>query len=55
MQSGISVIARLPRDTVTSAMARLEDDLATGRWQERHGASLGAGAIDAGYRLIVST
>ena len=54
VQAGISVIARLPPETVHRAMARLEDDLASGRWQERHGASLASGSIDAGYRLIVS-
>jgi len=54
VQAGISVIARLPPKTVHRAMARLEDDLANGRWQERHGASLASGSIDAGYRLIVS-
>ena len=55
VQSGISGIARLPRQTVADAMARLEDDLATGRWQDRHRASLGTEATDAGYRLVVSS
>ncbi len=54
VRAGISVIARLPPDTVHHAMARLADDLDSGRWQERHGSSTASGAIDAGYRLIVS-
>ena len=52
VRAGISGIARLPPDVVADAMARLEHDLATGRWQERHRSS--AGATDAGYRLVVA-
>jgi len=55
VRAGISGIARLPSETVTDAMVRLEHDLASGRWQDRHGASVGAGVTDAGYRLVVST
>ena len=54
VRAGISGIARLPRTTVADAMARLERDLATGRWHDRHGAALAAGVVDAGYRLVVS-
>ena len=55
VRDGISGIARLPRETVTGAMARLEDDLSTGRWQDRHRALVGNDTVDAGYRLIVSS
>jgi SAM-dependent methyltransferase len=54
VRAGISGIARLPDGTVDRAVARLGDDLATGRWHERHGSLLGSHAIDAGYRLVVS-
>ena len=54
VQAGISAIARLPSETVTTAMARLSDDLSTGRWHDRHSALLQMSAIDAGYRLVVS-
>jgi SAM-dependent methyltransferase len=54
VRAGISVIARLPPDTVTDAMARLEDDISSGRWRTRYGALLEDGAIDTGYRLVVS-
>ena len=54
VQAGISGIARLPSETVAKAMARLRDDLSTGRWQDRHSELLKLTAIDAGYRLVVS-
>jgi hypothetical protein len=55
VRAGISVIARLPQETVTDAMVRLDEDLSSGRWQNRHGALLGAKEIDAGYRVVVSS
>jgi SAM-dependent methyltransferase len=54
VRAGISGIARLPSETVANAMARLREDLSTGRWQERHSELLEVTAIDAGYRLVVS-
>jgi SAM-dependent methyltransferase len=54
VQAGISGIARLPSETVANAMARLREDLSTGRWQDRHSELLEVTAIDAGYRLVVS-
>jgi SAM-dependent methyltransferase len=54
VRAGISGIARLPRETVAKAMARLDDDLSTGRWLDRHGSLVGTDAIDVGYRLVIS-
>jgi SAM-dependent methyltransferase len=54
VRAGISGIARLPPEAVADAMARLSDDLSTGRWQDRHPELLEVTAIDAGYRLVVS-
>jgi SAM-dependent methyltransferase len=54
VRAGISGIARLPEAYVAAAMERLADDLATGRWHERHGDLAGRTEIDAGYRLVVA-
>jgi len=54
VRAGISGIARLPAAYVAEAMARLADDLATGRWQQRHGDLVGRAEADTGYRLVVA-
>ena len=54
VRAGISGIARLPTDVVEEAMARLADDIATGRWHHAHRDLLDIEEIDAGYRLVVS-
>jgi len=54
VRAGISGIARLPSPYVDAAMARLADDLDSGRWADRHADLLRRDEIDAGYRLVVS-
>jgi len=54
VRAGISSFARLPEPVVSAAMARLDNDLASGRWQERNTGILEAPAVDAGYRLVVA-
>lgn len=54
VRAGISGIARLPAAVVDDAMARLADDLATGRWHAAHADLAGLDEIDAGYRLVVA-
>lgn len=54
VRAGISGIARLPAAVVEDAMARLADDLATGRWHAAHADLAGLDEIDAGYRLVVA-
>jgi SAM-dependent methyltransferase len=54
VRASISGIARLPRADVDRAMARLGDDLSSGRWHATHAALLDLHEIDAGYRLVVS-
>lgn len=54
VRAGISGIARLPRPVVDRAMARLADDLRSGRWHATHAALVGRDEIDAGYRIVVS-
>ena len=55
VRAGISGIARLPDDVVADAMAKLGDDLATGRWHAAHADLLAGDEIDAGYRLVVAS
>ncbi|MDD9370657.1 MAG: hypothetical protein PV358_11140, partial [Acidimicrobiales bacterium] len=54
VRAGISGIARLPAAVVEDAMARLAEDLATGRWHAAHADLAGLDEIDAGYRLVVA-
>jgi hypothetical protein len=51
----MSGVAALPEGVVRPAMARLADDLRTGAWQRRHGASLARQSLDVGYRLVVAS
>jgi len=39
---------------VSQALARLEQDLASGAWSERYGHLLGLDVCDCGYRLVVA-
>jgi SAM-dependent methyltransferase len=39
---------------VSAALARLESDLESGAWAERHRDLLGRDSLDCGYRLVVS-
>jgi SAM-dependent methyltransferase len=51
-RSAISTFSRV--DGVEEGLARLKDDLSTGRWRERYGDLLEKDEIDFGYRLVVS-
>ena len=53
VRGAISGIARLPDTVVAPAVARLADDLASGRWAERCRDILDRDALDMGYRLVV--
>ncbi|MET1111990.1 MAG: hypothetical protein ABWX67_10740 [Allosphingosinicella sp.] len=39
---------------VSGALGRLEADLASGAWAERHGELLTLDALDCGYRLVAT-
>ena len=54
VRAGISGIARLPEPVVDRAMARLADDLASGRWHAAHADLHDLAEIDAGYRIVVA-
>ena len=41
-------------DDAAAGLARLEDDLDSGRWDDRYGHLLALDAIDAGYRLVTT-
>lgn len=54
VRAGISGIARLPKEEVERAMARLAADVDDGSWHQRHRDLLTRDEIDAGYRVVVA-
>lgn len=57
VRSAMSTFARLGSEaarSVAEGIARLGDDLATGRWEARFGHLRARDAIDLGYRLVVA-
>ncbi|MEE4418403.1 class I SAM-dependent methyltransferase [Streptomyces bugieae] len=54
VRAGISLLAQTGEDALAPGLAALADDLATGRWQERHADLLARDALDVGYRLLVA-
>ena len=49
-----SGLAQADQSVVARAIGRLQDDLRTGRWHERHGELLQLDQLDFGLRLIVA-
>ena len=54
VRAAASGIAALPPEVVGAAMQHLTDDLAGGRWQQRHHDLLEREALDLGYRLVIT-
>jgi SAM-dependent methyltransferase len=54
VRAGISMLAQTGEGALAPGLARLADDLATGRWHDRHADLLALDAIDVGYRLLVA-
>ncbi len=54
VRAAISGLALLDQTVVTTAMRRLADDLATGRWDAAHPGLRTRDALDVGYRLVVA-
>jgi SAM-dependent methyltransferase len=54
VRNNTSPLALADPSTVAAGIARLESDLATGAWHQRHGALLTLTSYDLGYRLLVS-
>jgi SAM-dependent methyltransferase len=54
VRANISAFARLSDDEVLPGLARLEEDLASGRWHDRHADLMARESFDAGLRLVVA-
>jgi hypothetical protein len=54
VRRGISVFAQIPPEAASRGIARLAEDLRSGRWEERYGALRGRDSLDIGYRLVVA-
>jgi SAM-dependent methyltransferase len=54
VRRGMSGFAQLPAGTADAGLARLADDLRTGRWHARFAALARAETADLGYRLIIA-
>ncbi len=54
VRAAISGLALLDQRLVTTAVARLEHDLASGRWDATYADLAGRTALDVGYRLVVA-
>ena len=54
VRNGISAFAQLAPEHARRGLARLADDLRSGRWEARHGALRGRDSLDVGYRLVVA-
>ena len=49
-----AAISALAKAQAHQGLARLAAELADGRWREKHGAVLGEGELDLGYRLLIA-
>ena len=54
VRGGISSFAQIPAARVEAGLARLADDLRSGRWADRFGQLREQDTIDLGYRLLVA-
>ena len=54
VRNGISAFAQMAPEHARRGLARLADDLRSGRWEARHGALRGRDSLDVGYRLVVA-
>lgn len=54
IRAGISMFAQISDDVIRPGLARLDDDLSSGRWRHRHADLLDREALDVGYRLLVA-
>ncbi|MEU1618658.1 methyltransferase domain-containing protein [Streptomyces sp. NPDC005722] len=54
VRAGISMLAQTGEEALRPGLARLSDDLTSGRWHERHADLLERDVLDVGYRLLVA-
>jgi hypothetical protein len=54
VRRGISTFEKLPSDAVDRGLARLSDDLRSGRWEKLFGHLRTQDSADLGYRLVIA-
>ena len=54
VRAGISVLAKRAPEELAPGLARLDEDLRTGAWAERHADLLELEELDLGYRLLAA-
>ncbi|MET7716395.1 methyltransferase domain-containing protein [Streptomyces sp. NPDC005407] len=54
VRAGMSNLAQAGEEVLRAGLARLSDDLSSGRWHERHADLLDRGTLDVGYRLLIA-
>lgn len=54
VRRGMSVLARLPSETIQRGVDRLVTDLCSGEWDRRYGHLRRLATYDVGYRLVVA-
>jgi len=54
VRAAISSFAQIPAARLEAGLARLADDLRSGRWADRFGQLREEDSIDLGYRLLVA-
>jgi SAM-dependent methyltransferase len=54
VRAGMSMLAQTGEEVLRPGLARLSDDLSSGRWHERHADLLDRETLDVGYRLLVA-
>ncbi len=55
VQAGMSLFAIADQGQLAPGLARLADDLDSGRWELQHADLLDADELDLGYRLVIAT
>jgi SAM-dependent methyltransferase len=53
-RAGMSMLAQTGEEVLAPGLARLAEDIASGRWHERNADLLALDEYDAGYRLLVA-
>jgi hypothetical protein len=54
IRAGISTFSLIPPERVRAGLARLADDLRSGRWESRFGELRARTSLDLGYRVVVA-
>ncbi|WP_189281805.1 class I SAM-dependent methyltransferase [Streptomyces atratus] len=54
VRAGMSNLALVGEKALHAGLARLSDDLVSGRWRERHADLLDRETLDVGYRLLIA-